>query len=50
MQIRKDLAEKKLSVLQQDYEVNVTKLQKQHEDVSQQLQKLVSVMPDHFLN
>jgi dynactin 1 len=39
MQIRKDLAEKKLSVLQQDHESNFTKLQKQYEEVKEQLQK-----------
>lgn len=39
MQIRKDLAEKKLSVLQQDHESNTIKLQRQYDEVVQQLKK-----------
>lgn len=42
MQIRKDLAEKKLSILQTEYETNNTRLTKQFEEVSEKLQKLVS--------
>lgn len=37
MQIRKDLAEKKLSVLQQDHETNTARLQKQHDEICQRL-------------
>lgn len=39
MQIRKDLAEKKLSVLQTELQTNTTKLQKQYEEVCEQLKK-----------
>uniref|UniRef100_A0A182W1F0 Dynactin subunit 1 n=1 Tax=Anopheles minimus TaxID=112268 RepID=A0A182W1F0_9DIPT len=39
MQIRKDLAEKKLSVLQQDHETNTTRLQKQYEEVCAKLKQ-----------
>lgn len=39
MQIRKELAEKKLSVLQQELQVNTAKLQKQYDEVCDQLQK-----------
>lgn len=39
MQIRKDLAEKKLSVLQQDHESNFTKLQKEYDEVVAKLNK-----------
>ncbi|XP_053697406.1 dynactin subunit 1 isoform X4 [Sabethes cyaneus] len=39
MQIRKDIAEKKLSVLQQDHETNTVRLQKQLDEVTQRLEK-----------
>ncbi|XP_058824299.1 dynactin subunit 1 isoform X6 [Topomyia yanbarensis] len=39
MQIRKDLAEKKLSVLQQDHEANAARLQKQYDEVCQRLKQ-----------
>lgn len=39
MQIRKDLAEKKLSVLQQDHESNSTRLQKSLEEALENLEK-----------
>lgn len=39
MQIRKDLAEKKLSVLQNDYEVNMEKLQRKCDESGQILKK-----------
>lgn len=39
MQIRKDLAEKKLSVLQNDYEVNMEKLQRKCDESAQILKK-----------
>lgn len=39
MQIRKDLAEKKLSVLQHDYDMNVEKLQRRLDETSQLLKK-----------
>lgn len=39
MQIRKDLAEKKLSVLQLDHESNTAKLKKMYDDVYEQLKK-----------
>uniref|UniRef100_A0A182Q6N6 Dynactin subunit 1 n=1 Tax=Anopheles farauti TaxID=69004 RepID=A0A182Q6N6_9DIPT len=39
MQIRKDLAEKKLSVLQQDHEANTTRLQKQYDEVCAKLKQ-----------
>jgi dynactin 1 len=39
MQIRKDLAEKKLSVLQQDHETNSTKLLKELEETKEELRK-----------
>lgn len=39
MQIRKDLAEKKLSVLQNDYEVNMEKLQRKCDESVQMLKK-----------
>lgn len=39
MQIRKDLAEKKLSVLQHDHEINTEKLQRKFDEVTQELKK-----------
>lgn len=39
MQIRKDLAEKKLSVLQHDYDMNVEKLQRRLDETTQLLKK-----------
>lgn len=39
MQYRKDLAEKKVSVLQQEYEKNAEKLQRQRDDIAEQLRQ-----------
>lgn len=39
MQIRKDLAEKKLQVLQNDHEVNTDKLQRKYDEIVQKLLK-----------
>lgn len=39
MQIRKDLAEKKLSVLQNDHEINTEKLQRKYDETMQLLKK-----------
>lgn len=41
MQIRKDLAEKKLSVLQNDHEINTDKLQRKYDETLQLLKKYV---------
>lgn len=41
MQIRKDLAEKKLSVLQNDHEINTEKLQRKIDEVTQLLKKYI---------
>ncbi|XP_053670945.1 dynactin subunit 1 [Anopheles nili] len=53
MQIRKDLAEKKLSVLQQDHEANTTRLQKQYDEVCTKLkqkEKEFEETMDHLQN
>ncbi|XP_055613373.1 dynactin subunit 1 isoform X2 [Uranotaenia lowii] len=53
MQIRKDLAEKKLSVLQVDFESTTTRLQKQNDEITQQLkqkEKEFEVTMDHLQN
>lgn len=39
MQYRKDLAEKKVSVLQQDFEKNAEKLQREHDEIAEQLRR-----------
>lgn len=56
MQIRKDLAEKKLSVLQNDHEVNTEKLQRKYDETCQMLKKysifqlvLQLICVSHFL-
>lgn len=41
MQYRKDLAEKKVSVLQQDFEKNAEKLQRQRDEIAEQLRQYV---------
>lgn len=41
MQYRKDLAEKKVSVLQQDFEKNSEKLQRQRDEIAEQLKRYV---------
>lgn len=43
MQIRKDLAEKKLSVLQNDHEINTDKLQRKYDETLQLLKKYNSI-------
>lgn len=47
MQYRKDLAEKKVSVLQQEYEKNAEKLQRQRDDIAEQLRQYDFA---HFMN
>lgn len=49
MQYRKDLAEKKVSVLQQDFEKNAEKLQRQRDEIAEQLRQYVKVSICRFL-
>lgn len=44
MQVRKDLAEKKVSVLQQDFEKNAEKLQRQRDEIAEQLKQYVYIL------
>lgn len=44
MQYRKDLAEKKVSVLQQDFEKNAEKLQRQRDEIAEQLKRYAIVL------